>query len=70
MLHRRYSKQTPDCIVIDKQLCTKQKEFTNAFNSFFVNIYKDNLEDNIVSYKKISKNEDFVPFLFDIVYYL
>ena len=56
VLHRDSSKQTPDCIVIDNQLCTNQKEIANAFNSFFVNICKENLdrhsEDNIVSYKK------------------
>ena len=43
-------------LFIDNQLCTNQKEIANAFNSFFVNICKENLdrhsEDNIVSYKK------------------
>ena len=61
VLHRNSSKQTPDCIVIDNQLCTNQKKIANAFNSFFVNICKENLdrhsEDNIVSYKKISNKE-------------
>ena len=57
VLHRSSSKQTPDCIVIDNQLCTNLKEIANVFNSFFVNICKDKLdrhsEDNIVSYKNI-----------------